>query len=158
LDAGHKKQQHKTELVGWFVGCFSNFYANHTLRNYATWFGQLTISHIKQQVVHPCNHTNEARFESQNENTKPRAVFCGRSISSRVSSLQAGKKRRGVISGNVGGDFNNKKRDPLYPLKWWCLEIWISNRHLLRSMKSSSSCNCPAIANRTVRLSSKGPR
>jgi hypothetical protein len=57
LDAGHKKQQHKTELVGWFVGCFSN----HTLRTYATWFGQLTISHIKQQVVHPCN---QARFES----------------------------------------------------------------------------------------------
>ena len=46
LDAEYKKQQHKTELVGWFVGCFSN----HTLRNYATWFGQLTISHIKQQA------------------------------------------------------------------------------------------------------------
>jgi len=55
LDAGHKKQQHKTELVGWFVGCFSN----HTLRNYATRFGQLAISHIKQQVVHPCNHTTK---------------------------------------------------------------------------------------------------
>jgi hypothetical protein len=34
---------------------------NHTLHNYATGFGQLTISHIKQQVVHPCNHShNEA--------------------------------------------------------------------------------------------------
>jgi hypothetical protein len=35
-----------------------------------------------------------------------------------------------------------RTRDPLCPLKWWCLEIWISNRHPPRPMKSPSSCDC----------------
>jgi hypothetical protein len=53
LDPGHKKQQHNTELVGWFVACF---FKSHTAQQ-RHWFGQLAISHIKQQVVCPCSHT-----------------------------------------------------------------------------------------------------
>jgi hypothetical protein len=49
LDPGHKKQQHNTELVGWFVACF---FKSHTAQQ-RHWFGQLAISHIKQQVVYP---------------------------------------------------------------------------------------------------------
>jgi hypothetical protein len=39
--------------VGWFVACFSKSHAAQQRH----WFGQLTISHIKQQVVYPCSHT-----------------------------------------------------------------------------------------------------
>jgi hypothetical protein len=48
LDTGHKKQQHNTELVGWFVACFFKSHAAQQRH----WFGQLAISHIKQQVVY----------------------------------------------------------------------------------------------------------
>jgi hypothetical protein len=51
LDTGHKKQQHNTELVGWFVACFFKAHAAQQRH----WF--LAISHIKQQVVCSCNHT-----------------------------------------------------------------------------------------------------
>jgi putative Mn2+ efflux pump MntP len=73
LDTGHKKQQHNTELVGWFVACFFKSHAAQQRH----WFGQLIISHIKQQVVRPCNHTinNKSRFGSQNEKTELRGVF-----------------------------------------------------------------------------------
>jgi hypothetical protein len=53
LDTGHKKQQHNTEPVGWFVACFFKSHAAQQRH----WFGQLTIFHIKQQVVYPYNHT-----------------------------------------------------------------------------------------------------
>jgi hypothetical protein len=58
LDTGHKKQQQNTELVGWLV-CLLLASLNHTLHNAQQrhWLGQLNISHIKQQVVYPCNHT-----------------------------------------------------------------------------------------------------
>jgi hypothetical protein len=52
LDTGHKKQQHNAELVGPFVACFFKSHAAQQRH----WFGQLTTSHIKQQVVYPCNH------------------------------------------------------------------------------------------------------
>ena len=53
LYPGQKKQQHNTELVGWFVACFFKSHAAQQRH----WFGQLAISHIKQQVVCPCSHT-----------------------------------------------------------------------------------------------------
>ena len=53
LDTGRRKQQHNAELVGWFVACF---FKSHAAQQ-RDWFGQLTISHIKQQVLYPCNHT-----------------------------------------------------------------------------------------------------
>jgi hypothetical protein len=48
-DAGHKKQQHKAELVGWFVGCFSN----HTLHNYAASFCHNSGHHSEQHFRLP---------------------------------------------------------------------------------------------------------
>jgi hypothetical protein len=53
LYPGQKKQQHNTELVGWFVACFFKSHAAQQRH----WFGQLAIPHIKQQVVCPCSHT-----------------------------------------------------------------------------------------------------
>ena len=50
---GTRKQQQKAEQVGWFVACFFKSHAAQQRH----WFGQLAISHIKQQVVCPCSHT-----------------------------------------------------------------------------------------------------
>jgi hypothetical protein len=47
---------------------------NHTLNNYATGFGQLTIFHIKQQAPSLQLRT-EVQFQSQNEKTELRGVF-----------------------------------------------------------------------------------
>jgi hypothetical protein len=44
LYPGQKKQQHNTELVGWFVACFFKSHAAQQRH----WFGQLAISHINQ--------------------------------------------------------------------------------------------------------------
>jgi hypothetical protein len=61
LDTGHKMQQHNTELVGWFVACFFKSHASQQRH----WFGQPAISHIKQQVVYPCNHNHTIKHGSK---------------------------------------------------------------------------------------------
>ena len=71
LDTGHKKQQHKTELVGWCVACFFKSHAAQ-LRHWvwsADHFPHQATSSISLQ-----SH-NEAWFESQNEKTELHAVF-----------------------------------------------------------------------------------
>ena len=71
FDTGHKKQQHKAELVGWFVVSFSQLHAAQ-LRHWV-W----SADHFPHQATGSISlqSYNKARFESQNEKSELHAVF-----------------------------------------------------------------------------------